>query len=143
MSAVRIYVTDDIGPQGWRRDAACLGSHQIMDLPEDARHINRDHVKLALSMCATCPVRIKCAEHTLKNPPAHHCVQAGLIWTQKESRYARAALNDTPRVPCGTTQGYQQHITRGETTCTSCRTAEATFRRGIRHRPTTNDLALF
>ena len=142
MSAVRIYATADMGPQGWRADAACLGQHEIMDLPEDTRHIDRLHVRLALTLCAQCPVRAACAEHTLHNPPAHHCVQGGLIWTKKEIRAAHAELDERPRVPCGTTQGYHQHIARGEDTCQPCRDAEAAFRRRIRHR-TTNDLALF
>ena len=144
MSAIRIYATDNIAPQGWRRDAACLGAHQTMDLPDDARHINQNQVKLALSMCTSCPVRDTCAEHTLKNPPAHHCVQAGFIWTEQESRNQRAHLENKPRVACATTSGYNQHITRGEETCQPCRDAEAAFRRDIsHHRKITNPNVLF
>lgn len=121
----------------WRTFAACTSDPDAMfPAPGD-----KDGIDDAQSICALCPVRLKCLEFALadeggKNKDMRYGIAGGLTPSQRYNEYnrrriaARGDVQPTPRkpgtrplAPCGTPAAYDRHTRKGEPIDDACREA--------------------
>lgn len=117
----------------WTEDAACAGMGP--DMFATAGHERHDAKKItkAKAICATCPVRAECEQTMTEWPsPPYRIVIAGMAPSAARRRWFEANGRDpSSRVAyllgqpaeCGTNDGYQRHMRRGERGCEPCRLA--------------------
>jgi WhiB family redox-sensing transcriptional regulator len=110
--------------QGWVDQAACAGAD-----PELWFDSNPDGPasRLALQICAGCPVRTDCLNYALEFGVTHG-IFGGLLPRQRRT-YRRNNKIRTQRayryrLPCGTSAGYKRHQRAGQVPCPACVRAE-------------------
>lgn len=108
--------------------------------PEGTGRPARDGVRLALTICAECPVKQLCLTEALADDqqygirggmtaPARARLKSG---TQQPAQPARDITR--PGAPCGTRSAYARHIRNGEQPDQACIDAEAAYQKARRER---------
>lgn len=128
----------------WRTYAACLSVKPDTMFPAPGE---KDAIDYAQSICARCPVRLKCLEFALadeggKTKDMRHGIAGGLTPNQRYNEYNRRRttapgyvpppprkVGTRPPAPCGTPSAYDRHIRNGEPIDDACREAHNAKRR--------------
>lgn len=128
----------------WRTYAACRNEDPDTMFPAPG---NKAGIDYAQSICAVCPVRLKCLEDALadeggKVKGKRHGVAGGLTPSQRYSEYNRRRtsapgyvppaprkVGTRPPAPCGTPSAYDRHTRNGEPIDDACREAHNAKRR--------------
>nr|BEK65666.1 hypothetical protein KPHV_28930 [Kitasatospora purpeofusca] len=83
-----------------------------------------------LPQCTPCPHRALCIRQIQPHPRKFDGVAGGRLWLDGEVIATADGVDDEdlplpgkPRPKCGTTEGFDVHLTVGEQPCESCRTA--------------------
>lgn len=122
----------------WRTYAACRTGDPDTMFPAPG---DKDGIDYALSICALCPVRLKCLEFALadeggKTKDMRHGIAGGLTSNQRYYEYNRRRtaapgyvppaprkVGTRPPAPCGTPAGYDRHVRKREPIDDACREA--------------------
>lgn len=128
-------MTDMLDTEYWRDYAACKGETAGLFHPD---YEDRETVRLAKSICRTCPVATECLKVALENG------EPDGIWggyTPEERELIRIA-NQYPKrkppvvefFPHGTNAGHRRHIRAGTPPCDACLRAHNLVRRQSKDR---------
>lgn len=120
---------------GWIEQAACRGMGPDMFAVSRNDQEHSPLVQRALAVCASCPVKVECeADMLAYTDPPYRIVVAGM--RPKQARLHWYTVNDVTcrdrdrsanfggtGGECGTNQGHQKHLRRGEPACRACKDA--------------------
>ena len=107
--------------------------------PEGTGRPARDGVRLALTICAECPVRQLCLDEALADDQQYG-IRGGMtapararLKSGAQQPPARPARDITaPTAPCGTRSAYARHIRKREPIDDACRMAQAAYHKARR-----------
>lgn len=100
----------------WMTRARCIDQWALFDDDAERGGNSDKKIRAAIDICRSCPVLQQCAEYAAA-VPAPTGVWAGVLHGDRRRTLPA----------CGTTAGYQRHLSRHEDTCQACRDAVAAY----------------
>lgn len=97
---------------------------------EGSSRAERAKQRIALDICARCPVKDQCLTDALGDE-LQYGIRGGLTAPER-TRLKNGAAPTRTLSPCGTRSAYQRHLRNGETLDQACIDAESNYQVGLR-----------